>query len=603
MGGIFCATAREDIVPSVVTGLGSLVRFGRDSIGLGMLVERQIQRRRATGSVPSLESLLADAPAVATTVIGHTRWATHGERCRRNAHPHASSRVAVVHSGIIENHGELRAQLVRQGVQFRSETDTEVIVWLLNRELADGAHPMAALRTVLPRLQGSYALAMICAGYGESIYAARRGIALIAGRSSDASWLSTDAAALAAFAQETVALEDGQLAELTPGRVRLFDSQLQQRAPRWHRPAAPSVRQKSEQMISIPAHGDILMQPAMIERILHALRQDTASGHADRWCGPLWRAKRILAVGGGSSYHAAHVGRTWLEQIAGIPVELELSSELETRKPVLEDGTMALLVCESEEDPDALSSLAHLKSRRVPTVVLTNVGANRMVQDAEAVLDLGLGQQLGALGTQAFVAELGALAAASIAIRHIRDGGVPNGPLHASIHGLPDAMNAALDREDEYAALGRRLAAAGRAVYLGRGTNHPLALVGALQLELLSDLTAEGLAGGELHHSAPTLIESGVPAILVAPSDETLPKTLSDAREVIARGGEATLLGDAGSARIAMEHGLSCVGIGPVAPSWAPIVFAIGLQLIAYHAGRARARQPTLTADPVLTAS
>jgi glucosamine--fructose-6-phosphate aminotransferase (isomerizing) len=459
------------------------------------------------------------------------------------------------------------------------------------------------LRSVLPRLHGSYALAMICAGYGDCMYAARRGIALNAGRSSEAAWLSTDSAALAAFARETVPLEDGQVAELTPGRVRLFDSQLQQRAPRWHRVAAPSARQKSEQRISTPAHAEILMQPAMIQRVLHELQRDTASGQADRWCGPLWRAKRILAVGAGSSYHAAHVGRTWLEQIGGIPVELELSSELETRELMLEDGTMALLVSDSEEDADALSALALLKNQRVPTVVLTNVGANVMARDADAVLDIGLGRHMGALGTQAFVAQLGALAAASIAIRHIRDGGVLNDALHASIVDLPDAMNAALDLEDEYAALGRRLAGAGRAVYLGRGTNHPLALVGALQLGLLSELAAEGLAGGELQHSAPTLIESGVPAILVAPNDEVLPKTISDAREVIARGGEPVLLGDAASATLAMEHGLPCIGTGPVAPRWTPIVFSIGLQLIAYHAGRARQQQMELPAKPGVTAS
>lgn len=242
MGGIFCATARDDVVFSVMKGLRSLERQGCDSVGLGMLVGRQIQRRRAAGSISSLEVLLADAPVFATTVIGHTRWATHGESCRRNAHPHASARVAVVHSGIVENHRELRAELEWEGVQFRSETDSEVIVWLLDRELAGGAQPMVAMRNVLPRLRGPYAIAVISAQRGDCVYAACCGIALSAARSLDASWLSTDAGALSGFAQELVPLEDRQIAELTPGRVRIFDSRLEQRAPRWQRCPSASVR-------------------------------------------------------------------------------------------------------------------------------------------------------------------------------------------------------------------------------------------------------------------------------------------------------------------------------------------------------------------------
>jgi glucosamine--fructose-6-phosphate aminotransferase (isomerizing) len=603
MGGIFCATARDDVVPSVMQGLRSLERPGCDSFGLGMLVERQIQRRRAAGPLSSLEVLLADAPISATTVIGHTRWATHGERCRRNAHPHASSSVAVVHSGVVENHSELRAELGREGVQFRSETDSEVIVWLLNRELAGGAQPMAALRAVLPRLQGSYALAVICAHHGDCVYAARRGVPLSAGRSAAASWLSTDEAALGSFARETVPLEDGQIAELSPGRVRLFDSQLDQRAPRWHRGASPAVRRHSEQMISSIGPGEILVQPAIVERVLSELRHDVASGKPERWCGPLWRAKRVLAVGSGASYHAAHVGRAWLERIAGIPVELELSSELEMRNPILEDGTMALLVSHSEEDEGALAALAHLKKRNVPTVVLTNVAENLMTRDADAVLDCGLGQKIGNSCTQAFVAQLGTLAASSIAIRRIRDGAGPSDPLPASILDVPDAMNAALDLEDEYASLGRRLADAGRGVYLGRGANYPLASVGALQLEALSQLPAEGLAGGELEHSSPALTESRVPVILVAPSDGTLPKTLSDARDVIARGGEPMLLGDTGSALAAMEYELPCLSLGPIEPTWAPMVLAIALQLVAYHAARVRDWQLERPSDSRIAAN
>jgi glucosamine--fructose-6-phosphate aminotransferase (isomerizing) len=564
-----------------------------------MLVQRQIRRRRAAGPLSALEALLVDEPVFSTTVIGQTCWATHGERCRRNARPHASARVAIVHAGVVENHAELRAEIEEDGVQFRSETDSEIIVWLLNRELADGANPMAAMQTVLPRLEGSYALALICARRGGRVYAAQKGIAFSAARSANASWLSTDETALRSFAEEMVPLQDGQIAELTPGRVRILDSQLEQRPPRWQRSVSTSVRRRSEQGMSSAAYAEILGQPAMVGRVLRQFEQDIASNDLERWCGPLWRAKRLLAVGSGMSHHAAHVGRTWLERIGGIPVEVELSSELEVRKPVLEPGTMALLVSHGGEDNGALAALAHLKERGVPTVVLTNAVPSRVAREADAVLDGGLGQDIGTAYTRGFVAQLGTLAAASIAMHRLRNAVVPTEQLPASLLSVPGAMRAALDVEAECAFLGQSLAFAGRAVYLGRGVNHPLARMGALQLEISSGLPATGLAGGELDHSAVALGEARVPVVLVAPQDETFDRTLSDAKEVMARGGKPMLLGDARSASVAIEHDIPSVALGPPEPVWAPLVLATALQLVAYHAGVARHRQQSRPSNDV----
>jgi len=597
MGGIFCAVARDDVVPSVMKGLRSLEGKPSDSAGLGMVVERQIRRRRAAGPLSALEALLADDPVFSTTVIGQTCWATHGERCRRNAHPHASARVAIVHAGVVENPLELRAELEADGVQFRSETDSEAIVWLLNRELADGASPMAAMRAVLPRLQGSYALALICARRGGRVYAARSGIALSAARSAEASWLSTDETALRNFAEEMVPLEDGQIAELTPGRVRIVDSHLEQRPPRWRRSASTSVRRRSEQGITSAAYAEILAQPAVVGRVLRQFEHDIALGELERWCGPLWRAKRLLAVGSGTSRDAAHVGRTWLERIGGIPVEVELSSELAVRKPVLEPGTMALVVSHTGEDEDALAALAYLKKRDVPTVLLSHAVAGPVAREADAVLHGGLGQDVGTACTRGFVAQLGMLAAASIAMHRLRNAVGPTVQLPASLLSVPDAMRAVFDVEAECAFLGQSLAFAGRALYSGRGANYPLALMGALQLEALSRLPARGLAGGELDSGAVTLGEAGVPVVLIAPQDETFDRTLADAQKVVQRGAKPVLLGDARSASVAMEHDISSVALGRPEPVWAPLVLATALQLVAYHTGVAGQRQQSRPAN------
>ena len=587
MGGIFCATARDNVVPSVMHGLADLEHWGCDSAGLAVLTDRQIQRRRATGPLSSLETLLADEPVVATTVLGHIRSATHGKPSRHNAHPHASARVAVVHNGIIENHAELRAELEREGVQFRSDTDSEVIVWLLDRELASRAHPLAALRTVLPRLQGSFALGVICTQHDDCVYGARRGSPLAAARTGGASWLAPDPAVLGRFASEFVSLEEEQIVRLCPGQVRIFDPQLERVVPRWIPIVSPAKMRKSGRVVTDFARQEIVDLPGIVGRTVLELERDMASGELESWCGPLWRADRILAIGSGSSYHAAHVARAWLEQIAGIPVEIELSSELKSRDVILTEGTMALLVSQSDEDADTLEALRYLRQRNVPTVALVNVASSALAREADTALDYRSGREVGIPSSNAFTALLCALAAASIVIRQQQNRAPQGDGITASIFRVPQAMESALELEDQCVAVGRRIAEANRGTYLGRGMSYPLALAGAFTLEALADVHADGLAGGELKHRPSALTEPGVPVVIVAPHDETFDSTLSDLREVIARGGDPVLLGDSHTALVAKRDGLSCIETSRVDPLWSPLVLAVPLQMIAYHAARA----------------
>ncbi|MFW2388682.1 MAG: glutamine--fructose-6-phosphate transaminase (isomerizing) [Polyangiales bacterium] len=593
MGGIFCATAHDNVVPSVMQGLADLEGWDCDSAGIAVLAGHQIQRRRALGPLSFLKTLLVDEPIEGATVLGHTRSATHGDPSRHNAHPHASSRVAVVHSGVVENHADLRAELEHEGVQFRSETDSEVIVWLLDRELANGVHALAALQRVLPRLRGSFALGVISAKHENHVFAARRGSPLAAARSDATSWLASETSSLGGVAGEYVPLEDGQIAVLSPGGVRVFDSQLEEVPVSWARVVSARNKRESGRIVTDAARRSILELPAMIEGKLSALQADLLSGELESWCGPLWHAERILTIGGGTSFAAAYVGRAWLEQIAEIPVDLELSSELKARHAVLPEGTMALLVSRSEEDPDAMDALRYLKQRSVPTVSLIDAPSSTFAREADAVLDWRVSPGARASSASAFTAQLGAIAAAAIAIRQLRDGGPYDGSAHTSVFGVPQAMNSALEVEAQCAAAGRRIAEANHGVFLGRGSSHPVALMGALNLEEISDIHAEGLAGGELRHRPALVAEIGAPVLVLAPHDETFEKTLADAREIAARGGDPILLGDSDTAVAAKRDGLTCIAASRVDPAWSPLVLAVLLQLIAYHAAGAQELQTT----------
>ena len=583
MGGIFGATALDDVVSSVMRGLADLDRPGYDSVGLGVLVDRQIRRRRVSGPLASLEELLATEPAQAGTVIGHARWATHGEPSRHNAHPHASSRVAVVHNGIIDNCRELRDSLQRDGVQFRSETDTEVIVWMLDQELAAGAHPLLALRNVLPRLQGSFAIGVLCAQHEQQLFGARRGRPLYAALAGGTAWLSSDAAALARVAPESVHFEDGQIAALTPGKVRLFDMELRPLTTKWVQSPTEAPTGKSGEHTIFSRH-ELATQAALLETTLHELGRDMKSGKLERWCGPLWRADRILAVGSGSAFYAAYAARAWLEQIAGVPVELELASELRTRRPILAKGTTALVVSGSDDTDEPLAALRYLRTRDVPTVALVDEPDGAVGREADAIIDCAGEGEAGMGITRGFSDPLRLLAAASLAIRRLRQGGTEAHGMSAAILALPEAIRSALGLEDQCARLGRRLVDAGHAVYLGSGASYPLALEAALKLTALSPVRAEGFAAGELSHGLDAIIQRGTPVVVVAPHDATFERTLAQVREVIARGGEPVLVGDAHTAARAKADELPCIAAGQVDPVWSPLVLSVPLQLITYHA-------------------
>ena len=588
MDGIFGATAHDDVVPVVMDGLRRLTRPGCISSGVAALTYRGVQRRRSGGPLWSLDPLLAEAPIAAPTVIGHTGHATLGVASRRNAQPHASSRVAVVHVGFIENHAAIRVELERKAVQFRSDTESEVIVWLLDRELANRAHPMAALQRTLRRLWGSFSLALICPQHPNTLYAAQRGRGLAVGKSASEAYLASDAEAFDDVAHEWIALEDGDMAELRPGHVRVFDHELARRDPRWHRSRRTSTAfVKRAAPTAAPTRAELRAQPVQVARVLRLLERDVASGAIEPWCGPLWKADRIVAIGSGDSYRAAQFARHWLEHVAAIPVELELSSELVARNAIFADGIVPLVVADSQSDPDALAALRDLKRRAIPSVALANGSSTEVAAQADFVL----GARIGAAPSDraaAFIVQLCMLAAATIAARRLREGlGADDRPLR-SLLDVPAAMETALALDEPCAELGRRIAVAGRGVFVGRGLGRSLAEMGARHLESVSGLRSEGVAGGELSHRPNWRLEKGTPVVVVATRDCPAGQAVSDVRAVIACGGDPWVVADARTAALVARQGYACIVVDPIDPLWAPFVHFIPLQLIAAHAGRGR---------------
>ena len=591
MCGIFGAAGHGNVIPQLMRGLADLEYRGYDSAGLGALMDGRIVRRRVEGALTRLAALLAAEPLEARTAIGHTRWATHGAPLRHNAHPHATARVAVVHNGIIENHAALRAELTLGGAVFRSETDSEVAAWLVDRQLERGVTPLEAVRAATARLTGSYALVFVFAGHGNMLIATRRGSPLAIAQSERGSFVASDPDALARVAQEAVLLRDGDLAELRPQRVRVFDANLEERVTSALRLSCAGA-ELDRGAHSTYTHKEIHEQPGILERALGELRADLAEGRAERWCGSLWRASRVTAVACGTSYYAAFVARSWFEHIAGLPMELELGSELHARAPLSSPGTHALLVSQSGETADTLGALRTLKARGIPTVALVNVATSSMAREADAMLACRAGREVGVASTKAFTAQLFSLAAAAVAVRHARGLGTPEELDHllSSLSNVPEAVRGALELEHTCVELGRTLAKASQVLYLGRGAGHPLALEGALKLKELSYVHAEGFAAGELKHGPLALVDAGTPVIVLAPSDTHIDKTFSNVREVLARGAEPVLIGDPSAAARAQSEGIRSIAVPAVDPVWAPIVMAIPLQLMAYHAACAAGR-------------
>jgi glucosamine--fructose-6-phosphate aminotransferase (isomerizing) len=586
MCGIVGVIGRADAAPLLLEALRRLEYRGYDSAGVATLVNGHLERRRAEGKLKNLAASLGAAPLPGTTGIGHTRWATHGAPTESNAHPHGTSRVSVVHNGIIENHADLRAELEAKGQVFHTETDTETVVQLLDWLLANGASPQQAAQAAFARLEGAYALAIIFAGHPDLIIAARHGPPLAVGFGEGEMYVGSDALALAPMTSRIAYLRDGDWTVVTREDAVFLDAtgaRVQREIKRTALSGAAIGRGEFRHYMEKELHehpaviGDSLrrmVDPRSRAVVLPDLPFDLAG------------VPRIAMTACGSAYYAGLVGRFWLESVARVPVDADVASEFRYRDAPMAPGGLGLLISQSGETADTLAALRTMKAAGQRILSVVNVPESTIARESDAVLDTVAGPEIGVASTKAFTAQLAVLACLSLAFARAR------GALEAADEALlTDALlkvpgHAAEILAESDGAVQRvaaMVADARDVLYLGRGSCFPVAMEGALKLKEITYIHAEGYAAGEMKHGPIALIDKTVPIIGIAPSGPLFEKTASNLQEAHARGGRIVLISDqAGAARL--RHIVEDVLVMPdVHPFAAPILYSIPVQLLAYH--------------------
>ncbi|MET0469660.1 MAG: glutamine--fructose-6-phosphate transaminase (isomerizing) [Xanthobacteraceae bacterium] len=586
MCGIVGILGREPVAAGLVDALKRLEYRGYDSAGIATLEGGRLGRRRAEGKLRNLEARLAREPLAGNIGIGHTRWATHGRPTESNAHPHATDRVAVVHNGIIENFRELRDELKKKGATFGSDTDTEVIAHLVTEEMKNGSSPAKAVAAALPRLRGAFALAFLFTGEDNLLIGARKGSPLAIGYGDGEMYLGSDAIALAPFTDAISYLEDGDTAVLTRNSVAVRNAMggEVERAVIKSSAAAFLVDKGNYRHFMAK---EIHEQPEVVGHTLaHYL--DMASERVRLPANLSFdfnALERVSIAACGTAYYAGLVAKYWFERFARLPVEIDVASEFRYREAPLKAGGLAIFVSQSGETADTLATLRYAKEHKQHTVAVANVQTSTIARESDAVLPTLAGPEIGVASTKAFTCQLAVLACLAVAAGRAR-GILSEDEEKALVHALievPRLMAEALALEPQIERLARDLAKSRDVLYLGRGTSYPLALEGALKLKEISYIHAEGYAAGELKHGPIALIDENMPVIVIAPYDEVFEKTLSNMQEVAAREGKIILLSDPQGAREAHVDTLFKLTLPAMPATVTPLVYAIPVQLIAYH--------------------
>ncbi|HEX8662853.1 MAG TPA: glutamine--fructose-6-phosphate transaminase (isomerizing) [Beijerinckiaceae bacterium] len=587
MCGIVGILGKSAVAMQVVDALKRLEYRGYDSAGIATLEDGgRLERRRAEGKLGNLEVKLSQAPLSGAIGIGHTRWATHGKPNERNAHPHATEKLAVVHNGIIENFRELKEELQAQGVRFETETDTEVVAQLVTSEIAKGKGPVEAVAKALPRLRGAFALAFLFAGKDDLLIGASHGAPLAVGHGEGEMYLGSDALALAPFTDEVTYLLDGDWAVLSRDGAEIHDIKGRPvDRPRQHIPAGSFLAEKGNHRHFMAK--EIYEQPEVVGRTL-AHYVDLAGARV-KLPQPLpvdFKALRRLTISAcGTAYYAGLIAKYWFERLARLPVEIDVASEFRYREPPLEAGELALFVSQSGETADTLASLRYAKAQGQHILSIVNVQTSTMARESEAITPTLAGMEVGVASTKAFTCQLTVLLCLAIAAGRARGtlSKAEETELVNALIATPGLMAEAFKVEPQIEALNRELAKATDVLYLGRGTSYPLALEGALKLKEISYIHAEGYAAGELKHGPIALIDEDMPVIVIAPHDHLMEKTVSNMQEVAARGGRILLVTDQKGADEAAMETMATLVMPPAHPIVAPILYAIPIQLIAYH--------------------
>ncbi|SFV38529.1 glutamine--fructose-6-phosphate transaminase (isomerizing) [Hyphomicrobium facile] len=584
MCGIVGILGKSSVSTNLVDALRRLEYRGYDSAGIATVEDGAIDRRRAEGKLRNLEKRLISEPLAGRTGIGHTRWATHGRPTERNAHPHMTAKVSVVHNGIIENFRELRARLEAKGHKFETDTDTEAVVHLITDEMDQGAEPVAAVRSALKHLEGAFALGIIFAGQDDLMIAARKGSPLAIGHGSGEMYLGSDAIALAPFTDAITYLEEGDWAVLHRSGAEIFNLD----GERVERPVVKAVA--SALLIDKGNYRhfmakEIHEQPEVISHTLaNYLDMTTARVRFPDLGVDLSKISRVTISACGTAYYAGLVAKYWIERYARLPVDIDVASEMRYRETPLPEHGLAVFVSQSGETADTLATLRYAKANDQRIASIVNVRTSTIARESHAALPTLAGPEIGVASTKAFTCQLAVLACLAIAIARARDKITVEQEmaLVKSLMEVPRHIATILKNDEPFIAVAHELAKARDVLYLGRGSSFPIALEGALKLKEISYIHAEGYAAGELKHGPIALIDETVPVVVVAPEDDLFEKTVSNLQEVAARGGQVILISDAAPEKAGCKLAAH-IQMPSVDTFVAPMIYAVPTQLIAYQ--------------------
>ncbi len=590
MCGIIGIVGKDQVADRLVDGLRRMEYRGYDSAGVCTIDHGQLIRRRAEGKLGNLVVELAHNPAPGVIGIAHTRWATHGAPTTNNAHPHATAEVALVHNGIIENFRSLREELIGRGRSFESETDTEVVAHLISEQVEAGLAPQDAVKAVLPRLRGAFALAIAFRSHPDMLIGARLGSPLVVGYGDGETFLGSDALALAPLTQRVTYLEEGDWVIIDRAGASVFDAA--------NTPVTRAIVASGATAAAIEKGNfrhfmqkEIYEQPIVVAQTLRSyLRRYEQVVSLPQIDFDLASIRRVTIVACGTSYYAGMVAKYWFERFARLPVDIDVASEFRYRDPVLEPGGLALFISQSGETADTLAALRHCKAAGQTIAVVVNVPTSTMAREADLLLPTHAGPEIGVASTKAFTCQLAVLAALAVhlAVRRGLLSREEEMEIVSQLDETPAALNAALAHDVDIAAIAPLIAPARDVLYMGRGPDYPLALEGALKLKEISYIHAEGYASGEMKHGPIALIDESVPVIVLAPSGPLFEKTVSNMQEVRARGGKIVLISDAEGLAEAGEGCLATIEMPKVHPLIAPLVYAVPVQLLAYHVALAK---------------
>lgn len=589
MCGIIGIIGETSVVPLLLEALKRLEYRGYDSAGVATLYDGHIDRRRAEGKLSNLEALLRQEPLEGTIGIGHTRWATHGRPSEINAHPHATERVAVVHNGIIENFDELRRELTEFGHRFETETDTEVVAHLLTHFLQEQMTPEEAMAAAIGRLHGAFALAIIFAGRHDLMIGARRGSPLAIGHGEGAMYLGSDALTLASLTRRICYLEEDDWAVVSANTVRIYNAGQQVDRPFTN--TALSGSRVGKDNYSHFMLKEICEQPAVIGDTLRT------------FLNPLQRkielpplpfdfaaVPRLTMIACGTASLAGMVGKYWFEQLARLPVEFDIASEFRYRAAPMPEGGATIVISQSGETIDTLAALRYAKSQGQHILSIVNVPESAIARESHVVMPTLAGPEMSVASTKAFTTQLTVLACLAIAAARARHAisAEREADLSMALTEVPARAAEVLNHSSRLRDIAHDIAKARDVLFLGRGSSYPIALEGALKLKEISYIHAEGYAAGEMKHGPIALITEDVPVIIIAPFDQVFDKTASNLQEVIARGGKVLVFSDASGLKKIGSKVCGSIELPKVDPFVAPILYAIPVQLLAYHAAIAK---------------